>query len=79
MPEPATVDARRLLWAEPLTVAATVLGVLLISMIPDLQIHRRRPDFFTWPRTSVLMGMHVVAWLITVTLLTTLTCSKRAD
>jgi hypothetical protein len=143
MPDHPVVNARRILWAGPLTVAAAVLGVLvvriaavatldlppppdtflplgwffpifdtvvlvtaavivfaivarvstspvraywwiafvvlLLSMIPDLQIHRRRPDLFTWPRTSVLMGMHVVAWLITVTLLTKLTCSKRAD
>ena len=141
MPEHPAVDARRILWAGPLTVFAAVVAVLIVrmaavavlelpeegfqplgwffpifdtvvlvtaavlvfaavarlskspvrtywwialavlalSMIPDLQIHNRRPDFFTWPRTSVLMAMHVVAWWVTVTLLTRLTCSKRAD
>ena len=140
-PEGSAVDARRILWAGPLTVFAAVVAVLAVriaavavlelppdgfqplgwffpifdtvvlvsaavivyaivarsskspirtygwialaalavSMIPDLQIHFRRPDFFTWPRASVLMTMHVVAWFVTVTLLTKLTCSKPAD
>ena len=142
MPDRQTVDARRILWAGPLTVVTAVVAVVAIrlaavavlelpeegfqplgwffpifdtvvlvtaavivftivarltqtpartywwialvalglSMIPDLQMHNRRPNLFTWPRTSVLMSMHVVAWWITVTMLTKLTsCSKRAD
>jgi len=122
MPEHPAVDARRILWAGPLTVCAAVVAVLIVrmaavavlelpeegfqplgwffpvfdtvvlvtaavivfaalalSMIPDLLMHSRRPQLFTWPRTSVLMAMHVVAWWVTVTLLTRLTCSKRAD
>ena len=142
MPEPASIDVRRLVWVGPLTVFAAVvavlavrvaavavlelppppdgflplgwffpifdtfvlvtaavivfavvarfssspvrtywwiaLAVLALSMIPDVQIHNRRPDFFTWPRTLVLMAMHLVAWFVTVTLLEKLTCSKRA-
>ena len=53
------------------------LAVLALSMIPDLRTHARRPDWFTWPRTAVLMTMHVVAWWVTVTMLARLTtCSK---
>ena len=53
------------------------LAALVLSMIPDLQIHARRPDLFTWPRTAALMIMHVAAWWVTVTMLTRLTtCSK---
>ena len=53
------------------------LAALALSMIPDILIHARRPDFFTWPRTSALMIMHVAAWWVTVTMLATLTsCSK---
>jgi hypothetical protein len=60
------------------TFGRIALVALVLSMIPDLLMHARRPDLFTWPRTSVLMIMHVVAWWITVTMLTKLTCSKRA-
>ena len=53
---------------------------LLLSMIPDVLMHSRRPHLFTWPRTSALMIMHVAAWWVTVTLLTRLTaCSKSVD
>jgi hypothetical protein len=56
------------------------LAALAVSVVPDLQIHARRPELFTWPRTSTLMIMHVVAWRVTVTMLTKLTrCSKSAD
>jgi hypothetical protein len=50
---------------------------LLLSMIPDVLMHSRRPNLFTWPRTSALMLMHVAAWWVTVTMLSRLTvCSK---
>jgi uncharacterized protein DUF6069 len=56
------------------------LAALVLSMIPDLRIHARRPELFTWPRTSALMLMHLVAWRVTVTMLTKLTtCSKSED
>ena len=56
------------------------LVALVLSMTPDLLMHARRPNLFTWPRTSALMVMHVVAWWVTVTMLSRLTaCSKPAD
>jgi hypothetical protein len=56
------------------------LVALVLSMIPDLLMHARRPNLFTWPRTSALMVMHVVAWWVTVTMLSKLAvCSKSAD
>jgi uncharacterized protein DUF6069 len=62
------------------TYGRIALVALVLSMIPDLLMHARRPNLFTWPRTSVLMIMHVVAWWITVTMLAKLTaCSKSAD
>jgi hypothetical protein len=59
------------------TYGRIALVALVLSMIPDILMQRRRPDLFTWPRTSVLMIMHVAAWWVTVTLLSRLTaCSK---
>jgi hypothetical protein len=59
------------------TYGRIALVALVLSLIPDLLMHARRPNLFTWPRTSVLMIMHVVAWWVTVTMITKLTaCSK---
>ena len=56
------------------------LAALALSMVPDLLMHTKRPNLFTWPRTVTLMIMHVAAWWVTVTLLTRLTaCSKSVD
>jgi hypothetical protein len=54
-----------------------IFDTLVLSMIPDIRMHTRRPNLFTWPRTSALMAMHVAAWWVTVTILSRLTaCSK---
>jgi hypothetical protein len=52
-------------------------AALLVSFIPDLMLPGRFPNA-TWPLVTVLMVMHVAAWAVTVTMLTTLT-SRRDD
>ncbi|MBZ5556297.1 MAG: DUF6069 family protein [Acidobacteriia bacterium] len=50
---------------------------LLVSFVPDLLLPGRFPNA-TWPLATVLMMMHVAAWAVTVTMLTTLT-ARRED
>ena len=75
------VTAAVLVFAVVARVAATpvrtyrriALGALLLSLIPDLLLPGSGAPGATWPAISALMVMHVVAWWITVQMLTRLT------
>jgi hypothetical protein len=65
--------------AEPLRLYRRIaFAALFVSFIPDLLL----PERFlhaTWPLVTVLMVMHVAAWAVTVTMLTTLTLGSRDE
>jgi hypothetical protein len=53
------------------------LGVLLVSFIPDVVLgETAAPGINLWPMAMIFAVMHVVAWAVTVTMLTTLTCVR---
>lgn len=47
------------------------LGVLLVSFVPN--VVGAQSEYADWPSMIALMAMHVVAWAVTVTMLTRLT------
>ena len=51
------------------------LVALFVSFIPDLLLPSRWPGA-TWALAGALMTMHVAAWWVTVTMLTTLTAAS---
>jgi hypothetical protein len=61
------------------TFRRVALTALLLSFVPD--IAAAFWSLFSWPVAIVYMVMHVVAWAVTVTMLTRLTASNspRAD
>src|SRR5262245_57531158 len=81
------IDLRRLYWAGPVTVAAAVVEmasnplrtfrrmsavVMLVSCAPNLKAAFSRDAGVEWGMLA-LMVMHVVAWAVTVPMLTRLT------
>jgi len=58
------------------TYRCIALGVLLLSFIPDLFLPG---PGVRWRDACALMTMHVIAWYVTVRMLTTLTVSSNAD
>lgn len=51
--------------------------VLLITFLPDIGFARARMPGANWPNAIALMVMHVVAWAITVQMLTRLPVAER--
>ena len=56
------------------TYRGIALGVLLVSFVPDLGLAMTSaPGINLWPLAGIFAVMHVVAWAITVSMLTRLT------
>jgi hypothetical protein len=53
------------------------LIVLIISFIPDILLARSSMPGASWPNTIALMILHVVAWAVTVWMVTNLTVADR--
>lgn len=54
------------------------LGALVLSFVPDVLLVTSGMPGATWPNAILLMILHVVAWAVTVGLLTRLTVVTRS-
>ncbi|CAN5864233.1 hypothetical protein BH10CHL1_BH10CHL1_43690 [soil metagenome] len=64
--------------ARPLALYQRIaLIVLIISFIPDILLARSSMPGASWSNTIALMLLHVVAWAVTVWMLTNLTVAER--
>ena len=66
--------------ADPLrTYRQIAVGVLLLSFVPNVAAALLMRPAVDWTSMIALMSMHVVAWAVTVSMLTTLTVVERHD